>query len=150
MKDYNNLFNHNGEAEIHRRIYIRQPDKIDSIKNLEYYNRNASEAIAEAEKAIEVLKEYQQALFHRYQEILQANFKMLLRLERVVSYSGAKSYVITISKRFDGSNIADEIISKETFPGKERHNALKRFEALKKEHPNIETEIDIAKKQWER
>ena len=38
----------------------------------------------------------------------------------------------------------------EEYDGKERHKALKRFEELKKQYPNIETEIDIAKGKWEK
>jgi hypothetical protein len=72
-------------------------------------------------------------------------------MERRVSYyDKAKTYIITIAKRFDGNNVADEIILKESFEGKERHKAFKRFEALKKEYPNIEHDTDIEKKKWER
>lgn len=38
----------------------------------------------------------------------------------------------------------------ETFPGKERHAAIKRFEELKKERPGIEYIKDIERKSWER
>ena len=79
------------------------------------------------------------------------NYKLCLRLERFITYyDNLKKYIITIAKRFDGNNMADEEILRETYDGKERHKALKRFEALKKEYPNIETEIDIEKKRWER
>ena len=139
------------DAELSHRVHIQKPDAIGSIKDVEYYNAKAAQAIAEAESLIETLKEYQQALYARYQEIYHTNFKLFLKLERNVSYySNKKTYVITVSKRYDGNNVADVEIIRETYPGTERHKALKRYEALQKEYPNIEHEADIAKKHWER
>ncbi len=147
---YTDLFNHRPDAEITRRIYIKKPEAVDSIKDITYYNGRAAQAIAEAEQMIATLKEYQQALYERYQEIYSTNYKLFLKIERRVKYDNSKSYAITICKRFDGNNVADEEILREVYEGKERHKALKRFEALKKEYPNIENEQDIAKRHWER
>lgn len=139
------------DAELSHRLYIKKPDAIDSMKDVEYYDTKASQAIAEAEEYINTLKEYRKALYTRYQEICNTNFKLFLFLDRQVSYyDKTKTYIITIAKRFDGNNVADEVILKEKFEGKERHKALKRFEALKKEYPNIEHDADIEKKRWER
>lgn len=148
----NNIYWHSGEdAELSIRLYIKKPEKIDSIKDIKYYENKAVQEIAEAEELIKTLQEYRQALYNRYQEMSNTNYKLRLRLERFVSYfDNLKKYIITIAKRFDGNNMADEEILRETYEGKERHKALKRLEALKKEYPNIETEIDIEKKRWER
>lgn len=43
----------------------------------------------------------------------------------------------------------DNVIE-ETFEGKERAKALKRFEELRKEYPNTEAIKEIDKYQWER
>lgn len=147
---YQDLFTHRPEAEIRQFIYIQKPEAVKSIKDAEYLNDRAQKAIAEAESNIKMLREYQQALYTRYQEIIGTNYKLFLFLKREIHYSGTKSYVITISKKFDGNNVADEVILRETYEGKERHKALKRFEALKKEYPNIEHDTDIEKKHWER
>lgn len=144
------LFRHSTDEELHRRIYIKKPSAITSAKDLEWYSGRASQAIAEAESMIELMQEYQKALYDRYQEICSANYTLFLKLQREVHYSGSKAYVITISKRFDGHNVADEEILREKYEGKERHKALKRFEALKKEYPNIPSEMDIEKRHWER
>lgn len=139
------------ETELRNRIYIKKPEVIDSAKDVNYYSARAAEAIAEAEEYIKTLQEYQQALYARYQEIIGTNYKLFLKLERSINYyNNTKKYIITIVKRFDGNNVADEEILRETYEGKKRHEAIKRFEALKKEYPNIENEIDIAKRQWER
>ena len=147
---YADLFTYRPEAEITNRIYIKQPSAITSAKDLAYYNGRASQAIAEAESLIQTMKEYQQALYDRYQEIVSANYHLHLHIERRVHYNNSKSYYVTIVKKFDGNNVADEEVLRETFDGKERHKALKRFEALKKEYPNIENSMDIEKRQWER
>lgn len=148
--NYQDLFRHSSDSEIHNRIYIKKPAAIGSKKDVEYYYSRAAQEIAEAESIIETLKEYQKALYERYQEITAANYTLFLFLERRVHYDNTKSYVITISKKYDGKNIEDETVLKETYDGKERHKALKRYEALKKEYPNIQCEADIAKKHWER
>jgi hypothetical protein len=147
---YTDLFRHRDDAEVRRSTYIKKPSAITSAKDLEYYSGRASQAIAEAESLIQTMKEYQQALYERYQEIVSTNFRLHLHLERRVHYNNSKTYYVTIAKRFDGNNVADEEILRETFEGKERHKALKRFEALKKEYPNIENDMDIEKKRWER
>lgn len=146
---YQDLFTHRPEAELRRFIYIKKPSAITSLKDLSSYSRRATEAINEAAELIKTLQEYQRALFERSQEILNTNYKLFLFIERRRHYDNTKSYIITIVKRFDGNNVADEEILRETYPGKERHKALKRFEELKKEYPNIENDMDIAKKHWE-
>lgn len=147
---YKDLFTHRDEAELRRFIYIKKPESIKSLKDLEWHSKRAAQAIAEAEETIKLMQEYQQALFERSQEIYSANYKLFLFLERKRNYyDNTKSYIITICKRFDGNNVADEEITRETYTGKERHKALKRFEELKKQYPNIENDMDIAKKQWE-
>lgn len=146
-----NLFTHRREAEIRHFIYLLKPEAVDSIKSIEYYNARAVQAIADAENTVKLLKEYQQALYSRAQVIYNTNYKLFLHLERCVGHwDNIKTYVITIVKRFDGNNVADEEILREVYEGRDRHKALKRFEALKKEYPNIENEADIAKKHWER
>ena len=147
---YQDLFNHRPEAELRRFIYIKKPEAIGSIKDIEYYEGRARQAIAECEEMIKTLQEYRAALYERYQVVSATNYTLFLKLERRVHYNNSKSSVITIVKRFEGNNVSDAEILRESYEGKERHKALKRFEALKKEYPNIENEIDIEKKQWER
>lgn len=145
------LFNYRDEYEIRRHISIQKADTLEKLSSVEFYDRHAAQAIAEYKEAIELLEEYRKTLFERYQEIISAPFKLVLRIERKSNYyNGKKSYIITLVKRFDGAKIADEEVKRETFEGKERHKALKRFEDLKKEYPTTETEIDIEKKHWER
>lgn len=146
----NELFSYKTDAEFGYRRHIKKAEAITDLKTVEFYDRHAAQMIAEYKETLELLEEYRKTLFDRYQEIVSAPFKLVLRLERYVHYSGTKSYIITLSKRFEGNKIDDEEIKRETFEGKERHKALKRFEELRKEYPTTETEIDIEKKRWEK
>ena len=146
----NELFSYKTDAEFGYRRHIKKAEAITDLKTVEFYDRHAAQMIAEYKETLELLEEYRKTLFDRYQEIVSAPFKLVLRLERSVHYEGNKFYTITLIKRFVGSNIADEELKREKFTGKERHKALKRFEELKKEYPTTETEIDIEKKHWER
>lgn len=56
-------------------------------------------------------------------------------------------YIRHFTEYEDGTKVET---ATETFPGKERHAAIKRFEELKKERPGIEYIKDIEKKSWER
>lgn len=148
---YEDLFYHKPEAEIRHHTYIKKPDTIDSLKSLEYYADNARRAIKEAEDHIAFLKEYQKDLCARYQEIVSTNYTLILLLKRHVnSYTNVKSYEITISQRYAENNIKDVEILREKFEGRDRHKALKRFEELKKQYPNIENAMEIEKHRWER
>ena len=148
---YEGLFYHRPEAEIRNYTHIKKPDTIDSAKSLEHYADNARRAIKEAEEFIEFLKQYQKDLCARYQEIVSTNYTLFLLLKRHVNlYTNVKTYEITISQRYTDNNIKDVEILREKFEGRDRHKALKRFEALKKEYPNIENAMEIEKHRWER
>ena len=69
--------------------------------------------------------------------------KLTLR-RRVDYYSNKKYYEVKVLKTIDAPN------ARPVADGKDRHKALKHFEELKKQYPNIETEKDIDKKQWEK
>lgn len=148
---YDDLFYHKDEAEIRSHAYIKKPEAIDSIKSLEYFADNTRRAIKEAEEHIAFLKQYQKDLCARYQEITATNYTLFLLLKRHInSYTNAKTYEITISRRYTENRIADVQILREVFEGRDRHKALKRFEELKKQYPNIDNAMEIEKHRWER
>lgn len=144
-------WNHSHECEIQMHFYLIYADKLDSLDRVLYYDRNAAEKIRELESTIAVLKEYRQSLFERSQVITAANYHLRLSLTREVHYyQNKKYYLVEIVKVFDRADIAPETVLSERYEGTERHKAIKRFEELRKSHPGIETEKDIAKKQWEK
>lgn len=77
---------------------------------------------------------------------------MQLKITRNIDcWNGNKKfYVIEVLKILDLKNADPVRVLQETYVGKERHAALKRFEQLKKLYPNIEIIKDIDKKRWEK
>ena len=98
---------------------------------------------------MESSKEYRKALAARYSELDAAPYSLRLELERKPSYSGSGVlyYVRIIRKYQDGTEVQELA---ETYQGKQRREALARFEELKKQRPGIEIMKDIEKRSWER
>ena len=131
-------------------LYINcfRPDKLSTVAEILQNNERASRTIAELESYITALREYQQELSKRAAQLETMGYKLLLTLKRYKRYQGGVEYYITLIKTLDdGTQI--KVLS-ETYTGKERRQAIARFEALKKERPGIEAIIDIEKKSWER
>ena len=131
-------------------LYVNcyRPDKLSTVAEILQNNERASRTIAELESYITALREYQQELAKRAAQIETMGYKLLLKLERYKRYQGGVEYYITLTKTLDdGTQI--KVLS-ETYTGKERRQAIARFEALKKQRPGIEAMKDIAKGAWER
>ena len=76
------------------------------------------------------------------------NYSDVLKITRRHSYDGHIVYEIIIERTFeDGTH---RIEYSENKPGKERWEALKRFEELKKENPSATVITDIERRPWER
>ena len=131
-------------------LYVNcyRPDKLSTVAEILQNNERASRTIAELESYITALREYQQELAKRAAQIETMGYKLLLKLERYKRYQGGVEYYITLTKTLDdGTQI--KVLS-ETYTGKERRQAIARFEALKKQRPGIEAVKDIEKESWER
>ena len=155
MTTLDELFRRYGRPsdEINERIYIyfTRADKIETFNRVQNADKDAQEKIAELQTWIELLKEYRQTLYSRAQEFCAANYSMKLTLRRRIDYySNKKYYNIKILKTISAPNACPLVIFSEEYSGTERHKALKRFEELKKQYPNIETEKNIEKSKWER
>lgn len=77
---------------------------------------------------------------------------MQLKITRNIDcWNGNKKfYVIEVLKILDLKNAEPVQVLEETYEGKERHTALKRFEQLKKLYPNIEIIKNIEKRSYEK
>ena len=149
---YQELFQRYGnrqrEADIRITGYLILPDKLKEAKDITWEDRTAARLIADCEKLIEQMKEYRQDLAKRYNELETMTYAERLELERNPGvYSGVSYYVRIVRKYQDGTEIT---VQEEHFHGKERHQALKRFEEIKKQRPGIEAIKDIEKRSWER
>lgn len=131
-------------------LYVNcyRPDKLSTVAEILQNNERASRTIAELESYITALREYQQELSKRAAQLETMGYKLLLKLERYKRYQGGVEYYITLIKTLDDGTQITEL--SETYTGKERRQAIARFEALKKERPGIEAVKDIEKESWER
>ena len=134
----------------HHTLYVNcyRPDKLSTVAEILQNNERASRTIAELEGYITALREYQQELSKRAAQLETMGYKLLLTLERYKRYQGGVEYYITLTKTLDDETQIKEL--SETYTGKERRQAIARFEALKKQRPGIEAVKDIEKESWER
>ena len=129
-------------------FYFRRADKIETFDRVQQADKDAEEKITSLCVWIELLKEYRKTLYARAQELCAADYSMKLTLRRRVDlYSAKKYYEVKVLKILSAPNARPIEILSEDYSGKERHKAIKRFEELKKQYPNIETEKDIAFRQ---
>ena len=149
---YEKLFQRYGspsaEADINIRGYLVKPDKLTQ-ERIRGFDNSAAGIIARCEETIAALKEYRQALAARYAELESAPYALRLELERKPSFngSGVVYYVRIIREYQDGTEVQELA---ETYQGKQRREALARFEELKKQRPGIEIIQDTEKKPWEK
>lgn len=131
-------------------LYINcfRPDKLSTVAEILQSNEWVSRTIAELEGYITALREYQQELSKRAAQLETMGYKLLLTLKRYRRYQGGVEYYITLTKTLDDGTQIKEL--SETYTGKERRQAIARFEALKKQRPGIEAVKDIEKESWER
>lgn len=135
------------EAEIRILSYLKRPENCDTYSDITYYDKRAGELIAHCKHLIEQLTEYRQDLAARYNALATMPSKDSVKLERYNGYNGITYYIRHFTEYEDGTKVET---ATETFPGKERRAAIKRFEELKKERPGIDYIKDIEKKSWER
>lgn len=133
-------------------FYYTRADYVKSLEQVKYYDKKAAEDIQGLLNFVECLKEYRKTLYNRAHEFLTAGYAMQLKITRNIDcWNGNKKfYVIEVLKILDLKNAEPVEVLKETYEGKERHTALKRFEQLKKLYPNIETIKNIEKRSYEK
>lgn len=133
-------------------FYYTRADHVKNLEWVKHYDKKAQDDIKGLLEFVEMLKEYRKTIFDRAQELLTAGYAMQLKIKREVDcwQNNKKFYIIEVSKILDLKNAEPVSVLKETYEGKERHTALKRFEQLKKLYPNIEIIKDIEKGRWEK
>lgn len=135
-------------AEFRTWIYFYNAEKLNEQKKVMDADATAAREIAELEKLIDDLKEYRQALTARYSQLETMSYHDRLELQRVPNYGrGVVFYVRTRRIYEDGTETE---LKYQRFEGKQRREAIKYFEDLKRERPGIEAVKDIEKKSWER
>lgn len=135
-------------ADIKFYSWLNRPDNCKTFDDIKHNDERAARLIAECKHMISMMIEYRQDLAARYNALATMPSKDSVKLERFKSYNGSVTYYIRFFTEYeDGTKVET---ATETFTGKERHTAIKRFEELRKQSPGIAYIIDIEKKQWER
>lgn len=135
------------EGRVEIRGYLLKPGTLEKPENVAHYDEYAARLIEEAEEAIECLRDYRQALAARYAQLETMPYHLRLELERYPR-DHYITYYVRMFKVYEDGTEAQTL--HETYPGKQRRDALARFEELKKKHPGIETIKDIERRSWER
>ena len=149
---YDSLFQRYGqpsrEADIRITGYLIRPDRITEAKDIDWMNESASRLIAECESLAEKLKEYRQDIAARYSQLETMPYTERVELERYPSSTRGIQYFIRIVRRYEDGSEVNQL--SETYDGKQRHIALKRFAEIQKQRPGIEAIKDIGRRSWER
>lgn len=145
------MFHGRSDGELWVRCYLIDPATIDTVERAAYWGGSAARAIKECEGMINQLKQYQQQLYERVQELETAPYHHRVTLLRERRYYEKKVfYHLIVEKVYDADGIKPVEIQRTNYPGTERREAIKAFEAYKKTHPGVEAVMDIEKARWEK
>ena len=137
------------EAEIKIFDHLRHPDKLTDTDGVALYDRSAAGTIQRMEEALEALKGCRQALAERYAVLATMPYKLRLDLIRHKGwYDKRVTCTLRLVRVYEDGHEETEHETK--YPGTERRAAIATFEAMQKQRPGIECNVDISKKSWER
>ena len=136
------------EADIRLSGWLLRPEDLTAEK-IANYDKSAARLVAEAQTLIDQLTEYRQALAARYATLATAAYRDRLELTRRRSWRNSPVYydVKIIRTYEDGTT---ETTLSETYPGKQRRDALTRYDEIRKQRPGIDTVKDITPQAWEK
>ena len=136
------------EAEIYCRVYLVDPAKLATAKDISYRDTRTAEEIAYLEDVLQALRDYRKDLAARYGALETMPYTRALKLERCPHWKGNIEYIVTITRQYSDKTDVQEL--REVYPGKERKKAFDRYNALLKQYPGIHNEMDIEKRSWEK
>ena len=130
---YEALFSRYGyqtdDGRVDIRGYFGRPEKQDRLESVIYQDRTAARLIEECQSTVELLKEYRQALAQRYGQLETMPYKEELSLTRQKAYRGPVTFTVRLERRYsDGTTVN---IFTEAFSGKERKQAVEKFNTMK-------------------
>ena len=136
------------EEYIPLNIYLWPYKNETNPQQLKKYDDYLVKDLDRLQAAIKQVEDHRKKMFEHIQKLSSSQYSLELSLIRHKDYYGKVFYYITLSKIFP--EIGNQDIIQETYPGTERHKAIKRFEALKKKYPGAKAIKDIEKRNWER
>ncbi len=132
----------NGIAQ--RFVFFYDVSKTTYLQQLADRDKHAAQDIAELEALIADIKEYRQDIAKRYGELSTMGYSDTLTIKREFDcWSKVVRFHVTVKRTYTDGTTGE--ISREDFTGKERRQAIARFEELKKQHPGIKAIKDLEK-----
>lgn len=136
-----------GIAELRTSIYLHRPDKLNSPDEVAREDARTAATIKELQARIASLQSYRTALQQRYAALATMDSRQVIRLERYRCYDTISYFLSTRRRYEDGTETVE---SNKKYPGKERNQAIKDFQALAAASPAAILEKSIDKPKWER
>lgn len=145
------MFEYCQEEQLRFYVYLSAPSTRQTMEEVQSADGNALRGIQEAEEIIAQLKQYRLDLANRAQILAVAPYTYRLELKRERSYySNHVFYYLTLYKVYQDKALGEVVEENTKYPGTERHQAIKDFNAYTKSHPGIEASMDIKRGQWEK
>lgn len=142
--------NYRRELNETRHIYLPDPRTLNTMDRLTYQGAQASRYADELREMIQTMESYQSLIYDRVQSITTAPYHTEIHLLREKRYQSKVKYYLDVKKVYDVPGIDPETIDSTVYPGTERSQAIKDFEAYQRSHTGIIAVKDIEKGKWER
>lgn len=125
-------------------------DELHDLDALQYAERSARYAIAQAESLAATAREYLNKLYTRAQQIIAADYNDELYFERAPRYDGHVYYNMELRRVYSDKSIKPLVLSRQQWGGKERWKALAALKEFQKCRPLTPCHIDVTPKSWEK
>lgn len=129
--------------------YATHPDELHDLDALQYAERSARYAIAQAESLAADARGYLAQLYTRAQQILVSDYQEELYFTREPRYNGIY-YVMELRRVYSDKSIKPLVLSRQQWGGKGRWKALAALKAFRAERPLTPCHINIDRKPWEK
>lgn len=136
------------DNEIKATLYTVDPSQISDLKRLTQYDRWAQESIKKAQELIRQAEAYRLKLYERCRELELMDNHTRISLKRKRCWNEKIVYWLQKTTVYsDGTECIEETTR---YEGKQRHEAIKAFNNLKKQYPMFEYMLNIDKTPYER
>lgn len=136
------------DNEIKVTLYTVDPSQITDIDRLTRCDRRTQDSIKNAKELIEQAEAYRLKLYERCRELELMDSHTRITLERERRWKENVIYWLRKTTVYsDGTEYVEETTR---YGGKQRHEAIKAFNDLKKQYPMFEYVLAIDKPKYER
>ena len=139
----------NGEYRFSVHLYLYDPKTMKTTQDVIQKDKWVEMDIKRLEEALGSLKEYRLELMNRFNYLSTSEPTKVITLKRERNYRDFHvNYHLFLLETFPDGTTRETGIS--DFTGKERSQAIKAFKQYCKDHPSLESVMDIEKGRWEK